>query len=320
MKGKTFRFAFTLIELLVVIAIIAILIGLLLPAVQKVRESAARTKCANNLKQIGLACHLYSDSNQGFPPARTIYNTTTHQIGGTSATNGHGWSINILPFLERNDLYSLYNFDPVALYSSWSLSVNQPVVSTPVPIFQCPSAPPNRTASFTSTTAGFSAVTVDAPGTAAFGDYFAPWKIASIAGLGSTNAALDPYGNVQPLSAISDGLSNTILINEQAGRPEYYILGVMQPTTTGMSNPIWWGPWASFNAFTFQGYDVTGIVSGTACSINCNNSQGVYSFHAAGANFAFCDGSVRFITASIPVLTLAEFFSRDGGEVVNPNY
>src|SRR5438067_10524664 len=106
-RGLRFSGGFTLIELLVVIAIIAILIGLLLPAVQKVREAAARAKCANNLKQLGLAMHGYHDANNRFPPA--FVNNGPYGTSGFNFT--HGWAPFILPHVEQQSLYDRYRWD-----------------------------------------------------------------------------------------------------------------------------------------------------------------------------------------------------------------
>jgi hypothetical protein len=152
-----------------------------------------------------------------------------------------------------------------------------------------------------------------------YGDYATAWNVTVIAGVGSANCALDPFGVPREMTGITDGLSNTILFIEQAGRPDYYVLGVRQATNAGLLNPSWWGPWASYNSIKYQGYAANGTSSGTACSINCNNSQGVNSFHPAGAVFAMCDGSIRVVTSGVPVLTLSQMFSRDGGEVASPD-
>jgi prepilin-type N-terminal cleavage/methylation domain-containing protein len=131
------RKAFTLIELLVVIAIIAVLIGLLLPAVQKVREAANRLKCASNLKQLGLAVHHFADVHAGkFPPAKV--QGPAPQVDVRWPTN-HGLGVFILPFIEQKALYDLYHWDLGAGDPG-----NQPVASAHVKIFQCPSAEPDR--------------------------------------------------------------------------------------------------------------------------------------------------------------------------------
>src|SRR5262245_42819388 len=126
------RRGFTLVELLVVIAIVAVLIGLLLPAVQKVRETASRSKCANNLKQLALGLHNYHDANREFPPAFV----NKGQYGTSPFSFSHGWAPFVLAYIELRQLYDLYRWD-FPLYTV----ENQPVVSPQLKIFQCPSTP-----------------------------------------------------------------------------------------------------------------------------------------------------------------------------------
>jgi prepilin-type N-terminal cleavage/methylation domain-containing protein len=133
------RRALTLIELLVVIAIIAVLIGLLLPAVQKVRQAAARTQCANNLKQIRLALHHFENAHGRFPPGGV---SGPFPPAGVTTRAAHGCWPFLLPYLEHQALANQYHWEV-----DWSDPVNQPVVSTPLRILQCPSAEPDRVGS-----------------------------------------------------------------------------------------------------------------------------------------------------------------------------
>jgi prepilin-type N-terminal cleavage/methylation domain-containing protein len=119
--GRPRRGGFTLIELLVVIAIIAVLIGLMLPAVQRVREAANRTKCANNLKQIGLAVQNYSSMKEVLPPSRL-------------PNEGPSWAWLILPQLEQNNVYRQWNFGNLAIYQ-----IDSTVLATAIPTYFCPS-------------------------------------------------------------------------------------------------------------------------------------------------------------------------------------
>src|SRR5437660_205532 len=128
------RGGFTLIELLVVIAIIAVLIGLLLPAVQKVREAGARMTCSNNLKQVGLALHAYHDANKRFPPGYVDGNTDPTSTPDNDVGPGWGWASFILPYIEQSAVYSQINFNQPA-----GVGANAQVSQLPLAIYLCPS-------------------------------------------------------------------------------------------------------------------------------------------------------------------------------------
>ena len=297
--------AFTLVELLVVVTIVGVLVALLLPAVQGARETARRLQCSNNLKQLALAFHSYDNVWGGFPAARFVL--------GTSANTGSGWGVRMLPFVEQEPLYSRFDFS-----KSFFDAENGAVVSTPLSVFTCPSVPTSpRLIALTIGGGGKSSGTQGA-----LGDYFvnhllnSMYQVKGAAG----HPALETQNDVSPIARISDGTSNTILIHECAGRPNYYIFGQQQATTTGLTNPVWWGAWASYQHFTYQSYNANGTAAGWACAINCNNSQGTYSFHTDGANLAFCDGGVRFISTSVDTHLFFALLTRDGGEAVPDNY
>lgn len=303
---------FTLVELLVVIAIIGTLIGLLLPAVQAAREAARRSQCLNNMKQILLAFHNHSNSKGGFPPCRI---TTTGQQ--------HGWMVDLLPFLENGNAASIYNYQ-----LNFFDAGNQAIVDTLLPVAICPTTPsPDREMDLGQTATKLY-------GTKGYGgDYFVTHLLnatsAQSAGLncGTTANPCRPVlfvqnneeNTIHPLNLITDGLSNTVLVVEQADRSNYWILTSLQASNAALTNVNWWGAWASYQHFTYQGYTADGKSVGTTCSMNCSNSQGIYSFHQQGSNVAFCDGSVRFVNQQIPVATLMSLMTRDGGEPLSAN-
>ena len=118
------------------------------------------------------------------------------------------------------------------------------------------------------------------------------------------------------LIEISDGLSNTLLISELAGRPDDWIMGAHQPDQLERF-PHWWGPWASYNSCIYKTWSGDGQTPGGFCTINCNNSWGIYSFHTAGANALYCDGSVHFLAVGLDRDVCASLGTHAGGEAIS---
>ncbi|HZZ77601.1 MAG TPA: DUF1559 domain-containing protein [Gemmataceae bacterium] len=300
------RRAFTLIELLIVIFIIAILIALLVPAVQKVREAAARLDCANNLKEIGLAALNYENANKGLPPR--CQNWSPYR----------GWGAILLPYIEQEPLAKIYNYN----LDFWD-PANAAAVAVPIKVFTCASAPPGRTV--TIITDDDAPVVGISAGIGAEGDYFAPncvdaywWPAAQYAAASDeNNSPAMGVGIKRAMAHITDGTSNTLLISELAGRPDYYIKGVRQPSNAGVRFPNWWGPWASYNSCIYKTWSADGTTPGGPCVINCNNSWGIYSFHNGGANAVFVDGSVHYLAVGLSRDVFAALVTRAGAETVD---
>lgn len=299
------RRAFTLIELLVVIAIISTLTGLLLPAVQKTREAAARAKCQNNLKQIGLACHHFHDAYDGFPPGRVIGPFAPFKV---PADVEHGSFPFFLPYIEQNNLAGRYRYDV-----SWFHPDNQPAINTQLKISQCPSAEPDRVV--------IGGRGLGYGGKAACADY-APIRVVDPVlvnsglvdrvGIYQGSMCTNFMGNLY--RSIPDGSSTSILFGEVAGRPDSYVAGRKVPG----SDEVLGGSWAALeNGLIVKGFSFDGTTSPGRCAINCNN-QDVYSFHTGGANILFADGHVMFMTSGIDIREFVRMVTRAGGEIVLP--
>jgi prepilin-type N-terminal cleavage/methylation domain-containing protein len=317
MKSRRDRSAFTLIELLVVIAIIAMLIGLLLPAVQMAREAAARLQCQNNLKQMGIALQNYEGIFRTLPPA----SIGPPNLATPPPPNRHGWVAFTLPWIEQENVRQGYDFNV-----HWYDPPNANIIQTPLNTYHCPSADFGRKAVSKSSAYG--------ERTAAAWDYASVNVSSYVPGYSGSSAAERRKGVMNDregstISQITDGLSNTLLITECANRPQYWVLGRIRSdlqaqtsTPPAAIGEVTGGVWAEHQkAVSIGGASPDGTITigGGPCAINCTNDWEIYAMHPSGANGLTADGAVRFLSASMSIDVLAAFGSRAGGEAVNSN-
>jgi prepilin-type N-terminal cleavage/methylation domain-containing protein/prepilin-type processing-associated H-X9-DG protein len=328
------RRGFTLIELLVVIAIIGILIGLLLPAVQKVREAANRAKCSNNLKQIGIALHNHHDTMGQFPPG-SVSDVAPWGAGGGW---GSSWMVFLLPHIEQTALYQKWDFKNA---NSGYVNANNRAVDSGMVIstYRCPSSPlPMMSPTATVMQANY--VGISGANNGLIPGFTDATRVNANAAAGCCGgggpAALNGMlygGSTVKISDMSDGTSNTIAVSEHgdymkdsSGNKQQWTGGGLYGWSMGFGSGSNYSTvadnrffncttiWYNINQKTgWSGQCTTGV-----CSDNGNNTP-LNSGHTGGVNVLFGDGHIVFLADNIPVSTLAMLAVRDDGQPL-PSY
>ncbi len=343
------RRGFTLVELLVVIAIIGVLVGLLLPAVQAAREAARRMSCSNNMKQLGLALHMYHDTNLKMPPA-TFTATVTNQRPAS-------WLVRILPYMEQRAAYDQSTFSGTD-WASRSDGTNlnwQAYHGMQVETLNCPSSPlpTMRTDAASSTTVALGApanLEIQVPSYVGVAGDFNPQNVQNSIwnghhGMSDYNGIIisidDRNSEAVRFASITDGTSNTLAVGEQS---DYMRVRAADGTISKYDQRAgnWWGgAWSGGGGGTSrasEGYWMN--ISSTRVGVNYVSTQGRYtphgigpywygrpghhtvfgSAHPGGAQFTLGDGSVRFVSENIRFDILSYLANRADGEVINGEF
>ena len=315
------RTAFTLIELLVVITIIGILTGILLPAVQSVREAARQTQCTNNLKQIGLALHNFHDSRGSFPPGYVSQAGSGGLADDLGA--GWGWATSILPFIEQQTTYSQIN-----LSKDITDPANATVRMTTLGVFLCPSDGGKST--FTVQALGGSSPLTGSDGQpvqVAHGNYVGvfgnpeitpdPGFLSTAPERAITHRGMFCRNTAVRLRDVTDGTSNTIFVGERTSDLAYAtwtgaVTGGQVPPDP--INPYGYGPEGAPVLVLGHTGDASDVPPHTPNS-KVNHVDDYHSTHPHGVNFLFVDGSVRMISNEIDPTLWWALGTRAGGEI-----
>ena len=331
MTGRDdFRRAFTLIELLVIIAIIGLLTALLLPAVQAARTAARRISCQNNMRQTGLAIHLYTDVQGTLPPAKCTY-TYQKNDADTIYTIGHGLIPFLLPFIEQTAAFSSYHFE-----NNWQNAANKNARDVRISMLICPESQTFRFCRYSTSSASIveffcsdyvacdrieSGIQTKLKNVGINRSDWRSMLIPAVLGtrrnpvLRTSNPAVSDVLSgldVAPVfpQSITDGLSNSMMLFECVGRPKKYDLGKIpgDPETTP-KEPIAGARWAD---------DESQIWINSVCNgmqmFNCTNHQEIFSLHHGGSNFLYGDGAVRFYSEMISPDAFVSCFTAYAGD------
>lgn len=300
------RRGFTLVELLVVIAIIGILIGMLLPAVQQVREAARRTSCSNNIRQLVLACHNFEGSFKTFPQG--AYSAIDDDAGNDD--DGWGWGTYILPYIEQNNLYDSLEprvSETPGVFRETFDSTGAIILGGDqiINAFRCPSSILESHVPSVVNGGGISASIADERVGYATSDYKG---CSGPVHIGSSNGIFVKRrdGNAVSFAMISDGSSNVIAIGESS-----------YPGRNGTDWPIWAGAPQRDEPILFKTeFPINAGGSNPAQWWNAVDDDLAWSFHPQGAQFGFADGSVHFLSETIDFETYQNLGGRDDGNVV----
>jgi prepilin-type N-terminal cleavage/methylation domain-containing protein/prepilin-type processing-associated H-X9-DG protein len=314
------RRAFTLVEVLVAIFIIAILIALLLPAVQSAREAARRIQCRNNLKQMALALHVYADAHREHLPAfaRRAFNLQGRRVAQLvdfAHWQAYSWRSTLLPHHEQQALCNQLDFSK----PPGATAANQAVLSTFLAIYQCPSTPGYRqiipAIGDRAPPQGPPAARCDYAGSFRVGDLeiWNPYNNGVWSTMHQTGNPGDPGGARDPcrpprLTDVDDGLSNTLLIVEQAGKPDF----VLKSDPSRDWSP-WGAPVGSWLACEWDSFIFDAEVDWRLRYCNFNS---LFAYHPGAANVVMCDGSVKAVQEKVDARILTKVLSRSGGDLV----
>ena len=317
LSGMKKQPGFSLVELLVIIAILAILIAMLLPAVQAARSAARRMQCTSHMRQLGIAIHQYLSVHGVFPPSKAEFS-----YANPNRNYRHNLIAFLLPYMERVHVYEKYTFDV-----NWQNAQNRAARQTRIPILICPDASPTRFCRSSTSSENIIEFFVSDYACCEdmrIGVYNGLLNAGVITKRSDRRSMLRPYrwNSAGQLTAesvlvtpesVRDGLSNSMMLFECSGRPHKYGYGGRRgdPNVTPRE-PMEGAEWTSYDSPFWIDY----VCGNGTQMINCNNENEIFSFHHKCATFLYGDGSVRVHPETIDPEAFVSRFTANGRDAV----